>query len=330
MSEAKVGDDVYGEDTTVDELQKKLAQICGKEAGLFVPSGTMSNLIAVGTHCQRGDEMIIGKQNHIYWYEGGGASAFMGVAMHSIENAEDGSLPLEAIRAAIRPVNDHFPRTSLVALENSHNLKGGSILPLSYCKQVRALCDEYKLQLHLDGARLWNSAVASGHHPAELAESFDTVSVCLSKGLGTPAGSVLLGKKQFITQAKRIRKALGGGMRQSGVIAAAGLYALENNMVRLVDDHARAARLAGALQDSQQDIIFNVSKPATNIIYFSVRSNLGPPFCTFLKNRGILMNSYGSTRVRAVTHLDISDADIDYVIASVREVVKELQEIKNT
>lgn len=328
MANAKVGDDVYGEDANCNKLQRTLAKMLGKEAGLFLPSGTMSNLCAMGAHCSRGDEVILGSRSHIFIYEGGGASAHMGVAMHTVENEKDGSLALEKIRAAIRPVNDHYPRTSCLALESSHNLMGGAVLPLDYCWHVRALCNEYKLQLHLDGARLWNSARASGRSPRDLTEPFDSVSVCLSKGLGSPVGSVLLGTKKFIARARRIRKALGGGMRQSGILAAAGLFALEHGHIeRLDDDHRRAKLLAMALsriaadpQPSSPFLLHDIVQPETNIIYFSVGDRKGQEFTKRLRQRGVLMNSYGDSRVRCVLHLGIGDDSLETTMAAIEEV----------
>lgn len=221
MAKAKVGDDVYGEDPTVRRLQRLVARMLNKEAALFLPTGTQSNLVAVGTHCGRGEEIILGRNSHIYVYEGGGASAYMGVSMNLVPNNADGSFDLELLRKGIRPLNDsHYPITKAVALENTHNVCGGTILPQTFVHDVRKICDENNLALHLDGARLWNASVATGMSMSELCEHFDTVSVCLSKGLGAPVGSVLVGSKKFIARAHRLRKSLGGGNEASWHISS--------------------------------------------------------------------------------------------------------------
>lgn len=323
MFNAKVGDDVYGEDPSVNKLQKMVAEQLNKEAALFVPSGTQSNLIAIGAHCTRGDEAILGKQSHIYVYEGGGASAFMGVSYHLIENNADGSIPLDSIRKGIRPDNEHYPRTSVIALENTHNVKGGVILPLPYVNEVKRICEENKLPLHLDGARLWNASAATGLSMQELARQFDTVSVCLSKGLGAPVGSILAGSASYIAKAKRLRKALGGGMRQSGLLAAAGIYAIENNFARLHQDHVRARKFSDALNE-MPDVFTDVVTPETNIVYFEVRHGKGKVFTELLKTRyRILLNSYGTERVRAVMHLDITDDALDKTLLAIRTIARE-------
>lgn len=328
MSKAPVGDDVYREDPTVNKLQRHVASLLGKEAGLFCPSGTMANLIAMGTHSSRGDEVILGKRSHIFWYEGGGLSAHMGVAMHTVDNDSRGCMDLRKIREAIRPLNDHYPRTSCVALESTHNLCGGAVVPLDYCWAAKTLCDEFTLPLHLDGARLWNSARASRMSVKQLAEPFDSVSVCLSKGLGAPVGSVLVGTKKFIASAKRLRKALGGGMRQAGLLAAAGLYALENGHIERLDlDHRRAKLLAAFLSQlgEHEGVGFfdDIVQPETNIIYFSVKDGKARDFCTQLKKKGVLMNSYGDSRVRCVLHLDVDDKAVEKTMAAIEDVCRE-------
>ena len=318
MMNAEVGDDVYGEDTTVIALQSRVCKLLGKEASLFVPSGTMSNLIAIGAHCRRGEEAILGRQSHIFVYEGGGASAFLGASLNLIENDADGTISEAKLASAVRPLNnDHYPVTKCIALENTHNVMGGVILPQPYVLRVKELCRKNSLALHLDGARLWNASVATGLTMLELSAPFDSVSVCLSKGLGAPVGSLLVGTEEYIHRARRLRKALGGGLRQSGVIAAAGLYALDNNIERLSEDHARAKTLAIALRE-RPHLFDNIVDPQTNILYFDVKGDKGTAFCEALWKRfGIKMGSYGTTRVRAVTHLDIDDSAIEATIKAV-------------
>ena len=244
MAEAEVGDDVYGEDPTVNRLQELAAGLVGKEAGLFVPSGTMSNLTAVLAHCNRGDEVILGNKSHTFLFEGGGISALGGVHSCQIPNQPDGTLALQDIQNAIRPDDIHDPVTRLICLENTHNRCGGVALSPEYTRQVGELARQHDLSLHLDGARLFNAAVVQGVNAKELAGPADSVSICLSKGLSAPVGSVLCGSKEFIQRALRIRKQLGGGMRQAGILAAAGIVALETMVERLAEDHRRAARLA--------------------------------------------------------------------------------------
>ncbi|HTO58000.1 MAG TPA: low-specificity L-threonine aldolase, partial [Pseudomonadales bacterium] len=244
MARADVGDDVYGEDPTVNALEASAAERLGFEASLFVPSGTMSNLTALLSHCGRGDEYIAGQQAHTYKYEGGGAAVFGGIQPQPLPFQEDGTLDLDSVEAAIKPNDFHFARTRLLCLENT---LAGTALPLDYLPKARAVCDRHGLALHLDGARLFNAAAAHRVSAAEIAAPCDSVSVCLSKGLGAPAGSVLCGGKDFVERARRWRKMLGGGMRQSGILAAAGLYALDHHVDRLADDHARARRMTEGL-----------------------------------------------------------------------------------
>ena len=240
MLRADVGDDVYGEDPTVNALQQRLADDLGFEAGLFAPSGTQANLVGLLSHCQRGDEYLVGMDAHTYKYEGGGAAIFGSIQPQPLVQDVDGTIPLEAIEAAIKPRDPHFARSKLLCLENTWH---GRVLPRAYLADARALCDRRGLSFHLDGARLYNAAVADGVAPREIAKHFDSVSVCLSKGLGAPVGSVLLGSRKLIDDAKRWRKVAGGGMRQAGILAAACLYALDHNVERLADDHLRAKQL---------------------------------------------------------------------------------------
>ncbi len=331
MAAAPVGDDVYGEDPTVNRLENEMAERLGKEAGLFVSSGTMGNLIAVLTHAGRGDEMILGDLSHTFLYEGGGAAALGGVHPHPIPNASDGSLPLKAIEAAIRADNIHFPRTRLILLENTHNRCGGHPITPEYCDAVGDLAHSRGISVHLDGARLFNAAVSLGVAPHVLTRSVDSVMVCLSKGLGAPVGSVLCGSHEFIMKARRVRKMVGGGMRQAGIIAAAGLYALEHHIDRLREDHENATRLAEAIAGIDGLEIGPDRAPGqpvkTNLVYFRiVRSGLS---ATVLAERlaahGVLSHPLGekNDQMRFATHLDVSAADIDEAISALRSAVEE-------
>ncbi|GAB4470769.1 MAG: low-specificity L-threonine aldolase [Burkholderiaceae bacterium] len=309
MYEAEVGDDVFGDDPTVNRLQALLAERLGFEAGLFMPSGTQSNLTALMTHCQRGDEVIVGQDAHTYRYEAGGAAVLGSIQPQPIENAADGSLPLARIAAAIKPDDPHFARTRLLALENTIN---GKPLSLAYCAQATRLAHERGLATHLDGARLFNAAVALGVDAREAARGFDSVSVCLSKGLGAPIGSVLLGARDFIERAQRPRKMLGGGMRQAGILAAAGLYALEHNVARLAEDHANAQRLADGLRSIDA---LQVEGPYTNMLFVTVPAERVAALGAFLRGRGILTLARSPT-LRLVTHLDVDRSGVDRAVAA--------------
>ncbi len=312
MAAAEVGDDVYGDDPTVNRLEAVLAERVGKQAGLFVPSGTQSNLVALMTHCGRGDEYIAGQEAHCYVNEAGGAAVLGSIQPQPIANQPDGTLKLEDIEAAIKPDDVHFARTRLLALENTI---GGKVVSLDYMKQATDLAHARGLATHLDGARLFNAAVKLGVAAKEVARGFDTVSVCLSKGLGTPVGSVLLGPKDFIDKARRNRKILGGGMRQAGILAAAGLYALEHNVERLAEDHALAEKLAAGLSRFEA---LRVKPAATNMVFLEVAGADGTAFENFLRQRGVAMHSrYG--RQRWVTHLDVEEADVDAALEAVAE-----------
>lgn len=311
MARAETGDDVWGDDPTVLRLQARLAEEAGKEAGLFFPSGTQSNLAAVMAHCGRGDEYIVGQAAHSYRYEGGGAAVLASVQPQPLDNAEDGTIPLERVAAVIKPLDDHFARTRLLALENTI---GGKVLPADYVAEAPQFAHDRGLTTHLDGARLFNAAVASNQPLAALTEGFDTVSICFSKSLGAPVGSVLLGSQALIDVAHRWRKVLGGGMRQSGVLAAACLYALDHNVARLADDHANAARLAEGL--AQIDEVKAVSQ-ATNMVFAQFPEAECAALEAWLKERGILTQMLYSSRF--VTHLDVSADDVDAFVAAVRE-----------
>ncbi len=318
MAEAPVGDDVYGEDPTVNHLEALVAELLGKEAALFVPSGTMGNLICLLVHCGRGDEYIVGDSQHTYLYEAGGASAVGGIHPRVLPNQPDGTLALGEIEAAIRPENVHFPRTKLIALENTHNRMGGRVLPPEYVRHVRALADRHNLRLHGDGARLWNAAVALGMEPAELAAPFDSLSVCLSKGLAAPVGSLVVGSRDFIAEARRARKLLGGGMRQAGVLAAAGIVALTEMIPRLAEDHDNARRLAEGLETLGYEVLHPVE---TNIVIFRQPDKRpSEERVAAWRERGLLVHALGNDTYRAVTHYGISTSDIRQALEIVAAV----------
>ncbi len=302
MAAGEVGDDVYADDPSVNRLQEYAAELFGFEAGMFAPSGTQTNLIALMTHCGRGDEYLVGQEAHTYKYEGGGAAVLGSIQPQPIVNQPDGSILLSDIEAYIKPDDMHFARTRLLALENTI---GGRVLPQDYVKAATDLAHSRGLATHLDGARIANAAVKQGISLREVVQGFDTVSVCLSKGLGAPVGSVLLGPKAFIEQGKRWRKMLGGGMRQAGVLTAAAQYALEHNVQRLADDHDNAAALAQGLAQIEQ---LNVGTPQTNIFWLDMPAAACEPLRQYLA-RAQIRASIGP-RTRLVTHLDVSAADV--------------------
>lgn len=305
MRAADVGDDVYGEDPTVDALQRRLSDDLGFEAGLFVPSGTQSNLLALLAHCERGDEYLVGMDAHTYKFEGGGAAVLGSIQPQPIVQADDGSLPLDRVAAAIKPIDPHFARTRLLALENTWH---GRTLPLDYLRQASALARDRGLGIHLDGARLFNAAVACGVPAREIARHFDTVSVCLSKGLGAPVGSVLVGPHALIGKARRWRKVCGGGWRQAGMLAAACLHALDHHVDRLAEDHARAARLARRLADIDGPIVLGQH---TNMVFVDVPVDRLRALDAHLRDAGIRISIGTLPTLRLVTHLDIDDAGIE-------------------
>jgi len=315
MATAEVGDDVFGEDPTVRRLEELAAERLGKEAGLFVASGTMANLVSQLTHCGRGDEMVLGDQAHIFYYEQGGSAAVGSIHPHTVPNQPDGKILLEDIEAAIRPDNVHFPRTRLIVLENTHNRCYGSPLDTAYLRSVRQLASRYALKVHVDGARLFNAAAALGVTAAELADPADSVSICLSKGLAAPVGSVVCGTRSFIEKARRARKVLGGGMRQAGVLAAAGIVALTEMTARLPEDHATARRLAEGLAESRA-ISIDIERVKTNIVFFDSKIDDLPAdrLSAVLAAEGIHVLPTGKRRLRAVTHYHITAEDIDYTL----------------
>jgi len=311
MQDAVVGDDVYEQDPSVNRLQEVAAQMFGFQAALFFPSGTQSNLAALLAHCQRGDEYIVGQEAHTYRYEGGGAAVLGSIQPQPLNNLADGSIALHDMEAAVKPRDIHFARTRLIALENTI---GGRVLPLAYLSQVRDLATKYGLALHLDGARVCNAAVKLGLPPQQICAGFDSVSVCLSKGLGAPVGSVLCGSTELIADAKRWRKMLGGGMRQVGVLAAAGLYALGNNIQRLEQDHANAAALAAGLAEIAQ---LRIEPVQTNIVYVHIPSPHVQGLGRHLADRGI--NATLGSRARLVTHLDVSAQQVAAVVEACQD-----------
>lgn len=306
MLAADTGDDVYGEDPTVNRLEGELASRLGFAAALFVPTGTMSNLLGLMAHCERGDEYIVGQQAHTYKYEGGGAAVLGSIQPQPLEVQADGSLDLEQVAAAIKPDDFHFARTRLLALENTMQ---GKVLPLEYLARARRFTQQHGLQLHLDGARLYNAAVKLGVDAQEITQYFDSVSVCLSKGLGAPVGSVLCGSEQLIGKTRRLRKMVGGGMRQAGVLAAAGLYALDHHVGRLADDHANAQLLADGLREAG----FVVEPVQTNMVYVQM-GDRAEALKAFAAERGIKLSA--AARLRMVTHMDVNRAQIEQVIAT--------------
>ncbi len=328
MARAEVGDDVYGEDPTVNRLQAMAAELMGKEAALFVPSGTMGNLASILAHCQRGDEVIVGDKAHTFLYEAGGISALGGIHSCQLPNQPDGSIALEHLQAAIRPKDIHQPPTRLIALENTHNRCGGVVLSPEFCQQVGEFAKERGILTHLDGARIFNAAVALGIPAKDLAAPFDSVTFCLSKALCAPVGSLICGSQSFIERVRRVRKQLGGGMRQAGVLAAAGIVALETMIDRLADDHARAKRLAEKLRDAP-GLILESGSPATNMIFAQLESAspvTTKQVCDALRERGVLVGAIEPHRFRIVVHYWIDDAAVEITAKAFHEVLKELKQ----
>lgn len=335
MSDAPLGDDVYGDDPTVNRLQDMAAEMLGFEASLFAPSGTQTNLIALMGHCQRGEEAIVGQQWHTYRWEAGGMAVLGSIQPQPLENQPDGTIALDDIASAIKPDDPHFARTRLIVLENT---TGGKVLPLAYMRDVQMLAKKYGLRSHIDGARLMNAAVSiateNSSDPIKEAKnicnSYDSVSLCLSKGLGAPIGSLLFGSSSFVAQAKRTRKMLGGGMRQAGILAAAGIYALENNVQRLTDDHANASMLSNGLKEiirthARLNESSTVVHPAhTNILFMDVASDVASVFLPYLAENnirvtsGIQKSKDGPVRrIRWVTHLNVNQSDVERALTVV-------------
>ncbi len=321
---APLGDDVFEEDPTTIELENLAAQKVGKEAGLLVPSGTMGNLVCVLTHCARAEEVILGDASHTYLYEAGGIAALGGIHPRVIGNESNGSLAIDQIASALRTDDVHFPRTRLICLENTQNQCGGRILAPQYMADVSQLAQQHGLKVHLDGARIFNAAVALGIDVKELTKDADSVSLCLSKGLAAPVGSVICGSRTFITEARRTRKILGGGMRQCGIIAAAGIVALNDMVERLADDHAHALQLAQGIARIK-GLSIHPAHVETNIVFFDVTGEQlsGHILTERLNERGVRMLALGPDRVRAVTHWGITESDIDAALMALSESVAE-------
>jgi threonine aldolase len=318
MAEAAVGDDVFGEDPTVNELEAQTAAVLGKEAALFVPSGTMANQIAVRTHTEHGDEIVVESSAHIYYYEAGGPAALSGVMCRCVTGRR-GIFSGADLEAVLRPPDHHFAPTRLVCIENTHNRGGGSVWRPDQIADVAAVAKRRGLRLHMDGARLWNAAVATGVPERDFAAPFDSVSVCFSKGLGAPVGSALVGSKEFIARARRFRKQFGGGMRQAGIIAAGALYALNNHRSRLAEDHANAKRLAQGLS-RLPGIAIDVEWVETNIILFRVTTGSATDFVRKLDALGVRMLATGPDTIRAVTNLNVSEGDITVALEIIASV----------
>lgn len=319
MANADVGDDVFGEDPTVNRLESLAAEMLGMEAAIFATSGTQTNLLALLTHCERGDEYIVGQQAHTYKFEGGGAAVLGSIQPQPLDFEEDGTLGLSKVAQLIKPDDFHFARTRLLCLENT---QAGKALPMEYLRDAAAFGCDHKIQLHLDGARVFNAAIELNASVEAIARNFDSISICLSKGLGAPIGSLLCGSTDQIQRARRWRKMLGGGMRQAGIVAAAGIYALEHNVQHLAVDHAKAALLAHGLTEVQE-LKVNPAGAQTNMVFIQCGKVGEEQLPSFLKQRGILIPR-GKT-IRLVTHLDVSEEDIQIVIGLFKEFFSKKQ-----
>jgi threonine aldolase len=321
MAEAEVGDDVFGEDPTMNALQEKVAKLLGKETSIFVPSGTMGNQLAIKSHTQPGDEVIIEATSHPYNFEGGASAALSGIQFYCLKGIR-GILDASQIEEAIRPDDHHYPVTRLICLENTHNRGGGSVYPIEKIAEISRFAKSKGLLLHLDGARLWNAWVATGIKPEEYAKWADSVSVCLSKGLGAPIGSLVAGTKAFIDRVHRFRKMFGGGMRQVGIIAAAGIYALDHHIERLKEDHRNAKHLAFGLKEIK-GISINPEHVETNIVIFDLAETgmTAARVTDEMKKKGVLILSVGKTQIRLVTHLDVSSDDIETALKAFKNVL---------
>ena len=318
MLNAPVGDDVYGEDPTVNQLEQKVASLFGMDAALFCPSGTMTNQIAIKCHTHPGDEVICDVLSHVYIYEGGGIALNSGSQVRALQSKR-GILTAEMVKNAINPDDVHKARTSLVVAENTTNRGGGACYSFSNLTEIKTICKEHNLAFHLDGARVFNAIIANQESPEMYGQTFDSISVCLSKGLGAPVGSVLLGNKEFIKQARRIRKVFGGGMRQAGILAAAGIYALDNHVERLAEDHQHAQILANAL--AKKDFTKDLMSVTTNIIIFEVGGTFTPnELASKLKEHGIITTVISPTQIRMVLHLDISPTMVEQTLDVISKI----------
>jgi threonine aldolase len=319
MASAPVGDDVFGDDPSVNRLESFIADLLGKESALFMPSGTMANQIAIRCHTSHGDEILIDGNAHIYWYEAGAPAALSGVTckllpgVHGIFTAED-------VFSALRPKNDHYPPTTLLCIENTHNRGGGSVWPIGSIREVTTAARNARLSTHLDGARLWNASVSTGISESEYAAHFDSVSVCFSKGLGAPVGSALAGTREFVSKARRYRKQFGGGMRQSGILAAAAQFAVENNRMRLAQDHENARELAHGLA-SVTGIEVNPGEPETNMVYFELLGKSATELVEKLREKGVWVMAVDEKRIRAVLNLMVLKTDIETAVRIIADSV---------
>jgi len=322
IATAEVGDDVLGDDPTVAKLERRVAEMLGKEAAVFVPSGTMANQTAIRAHTQHGDEIILDADSHAYYYECGAPAAISGCSYRFVHGSVRGVFTAEHVSQVLKPRNVHFARQSLIVIENTHNRGGGSIWPVENIAAIRQLADRNGLRMHMDGARLMNACVASGRGPREYARYFDSVAMCFSKGLGAPVGSAVAGSAEFISKVRFFRKQFGGAMRQSGLLAAAALYALDHNIERLADDHANAKRLAEGLA-RMPGITIDPAEVETNIVIFEVSSALGTAasFVAKMKEVGVWMLANGPQKVRAVTHLDVTRRQIDQAVERIEKIV---------
>ncbi|HSJ89218.1 MAG TPA: low-specificity L-threonine aldolase [Anaerolineales bacterium] len=323
MAEAEVGDDVYRDDPTVKRLEELAAEMLGKEAAIFVPSGTMGNLLALLVHCQRGDEVIVGNLSHIYLNEVGGMAALGGIQPCPVQNQTDGTLSLEDIRSSIRTKDVHHPITRLICLENTQNVCGGVPLTPAYTRRVGEIAHQQGLSLHIDGARIFNSAVAQNVSVQELVGPADSVMFCLSKGLASPIGSMLVGSQRFIARARHLRKMLGGGMRQVGIIAAAGIISLEKMVNRLADDHVRARKLADGLR-AVHGITVDEGSPYSNMVYMNLADEVNidsEQVCEKAREMGILLDAENTRRFRLVTHYWIDDRAVEKTVAAFQEIL---------
>ncbi len=322
IASAEVGDDVLGDDPTVNRLQERMAAFLGKPAALFVPSGSMANQVSIRAVCEPGDELIIDETTHTYNYETGAPSALSGVSLRILQG-QRGIFTAQQVEAAIRPVSAHCARSRMVIVENTNNRGGGSVWPVENLAEIRAVADRHGLHVHLDGARLMNACIASQRKPIEYTRYADSVSMCFSKGLGAPIGSIVAGSRTFIGRAHRFRKMFGGGMRQAGILAAAALYAMDHNIERLAEDHANARRLAEAIAELP-GIVLDPATVETNIVIFEIHPRLGTAaeFVARLHERGVWLLPTAPQKARAVTHLDVSTAQIDYAIGVFRELCR--------
>lgn len=320
MANARVGDDVYSEDPTVEELQARVAALFGKEAALFVPSGTMGNQICLALHASTGEEVIAEHDAHIFHYENAATSVVARAQIHRIRSTA-GEMDLDEVRDAVRPSAYYYPRTAVIAVENTHNRHGGTVVSMPYLMQLRAIAHEHNLPMHCDGARLWNAMVATGTEASTYGEVFDTLSVCLSKGLGAPVGSLILGSRDYVERARRWRKMLGGGMRQTGILAAAGIYALETVLPRLGDDHRRARAFAEGLA-SIHGIEIDLARVQTNIVAFAVPGWDDMAFVQACREGGLRIAPIRAGVMRAVMYHQVSDADVEHALNVVRAVLE--------